>query len=73
MFIDLRALRERREKREKNIDMKTSIGCFPYAPQLGIQPATQVCALTQNQTHNLWCTERCSNQLSHPARAQPYS
>ena len=27
--------------------------------------ATQVCALTRNQTHNLLVTGRCSNQLSH--------
>ena len=29
------------------------ISCFLYAPQLGIKPATSVCALTENRTCNL--------------------
>ena len=47
---------ERKEgkERERNIDVReTSIGCLLYTPQLGIEPATLECALTQNQTHNL--------------------
>ena len=44
---------------------KTSIGCLPYAPKLGIKPATQVCALTGNWTLYLSVMGWCSNQLSH--------
>ena len=42
MFID-----ERERERE------TLIGGLPYAPQWGVKPATWVCALTRNQTHDL--------------------
>ena len=38
MFIDFREEGEERE-REK----QTLIGCLPYAPQLGIEPVTEVC------------------------------
>ena len=66
MFIDFRERgRERGSEKEKvretNIDLlgkyqckrKTSIGCFLYAPRMGIKPATWVCALIGNGTHNI--------------------
>ena len=36
-----------------------------YMPSVGIEPITQVCALTGNQTLNLLVTGQRSNQLSH--------
>ena len=41
--------RERKGERER----KTSVGCLPHTPWLGIEPATSVCALTRDWTHNL--------------------
>ena len=44
-----------REKgRERDRERETSIGCLLYEPWPGIEPATQVCALTGNETHHLW-------------------
>ena len=45
MFIDLRE--------RVQCERTTSIGCLLYAPRPGIEPTTQVCALTWNQTSNL--------------------
>ena len=54
MFIDFR--KSRKERRREG-ERETLISCLPYAPQPGIEPAT------------FWCTERRSNQLSYPDRA----
>ena len=45
---------ERKEGRERNDDVR-NIDWLPptYMPQLGIKPATKVCALTGNRTYNL--------------------
>ena len=65
MFTDFGGGRGR--EREKH---RLVISCLPYAPQLGIEPTTEVRALTGNGTHNLSkCMGQCCNQLSHPARA----
>ena len=42
-----------RGRKNHQCERETSIGCLPYTPWLGIEPATQVCALIDNQTHNL--------------------
>lgn len=56
-----------REK-EKNIDVRTLIGCLPYTLRLGVELATQVC-VDQESTRNLLVFRTTVNQLSHPARA----
>ena len=48
MFIDFRET----GKTEREGDEK-QIGCLPYVPSPGIEPTTQACALTGNQTCNL--------------------
>ena len=48
---------------------ETQIDCLLYVPPPGINPATQICVLTQDQTHNLQCTRWCSNQLNHLSMA----
>ena len=35
-------------------ERETSISCLLHTPQLGIEPATQACTLTRNQTFTLW-------------------
>ena len=41
MFIDLERERKEGRERERDINEKeTSIGCLPYAPQPGTDPAT---------------------------------
>ena len=42
--------REREEGRERNIDVRERD--ISWFPELEIEPATWVCALTGNQTHN---------------------
>ena len=32
---------------------ETSIGCLLHVPQVGTEPASQACALTGSQTHDL--------------------
>ena len=54
MFIDFR---ERNGEGKRTSIWETLIGCLPYAPRTGIEPAT------------FWCMGWCSNQLSHQARA----
>ena len=46
MFIDLR-------ERERERERETPTSCLPYAPQQGIEPATQACDLAGNVTHNI--------------------
>ena len=68
MFIDFR---ERRGERERNTDVgqkHQSVASRTHPD--GVKPTTQVCALTEHRTCSIWCTGRCSNQLSHLARAQ---
>ena len=55
--ICLLIFRKRGREKEREISMwkcerQTSIGCLPYMSQLEIKPATQVCALIENQNHN---------------------
>ena len=50
VFIDFRD-RGRETEREKCQSVPLLI---PHAPQLGTKPATQVYALTKNQTHDLF-------------------
>ena len=52
MFIDFRERGGRGRERKR----ETLIVCLLYVPQPGIEPATQLYALTSNQIHNLWCT-----------------
>ena len=52
------------------IDLReTVIGCLPYAPWLGIEPTTQVRALTQDRTFSLVVYGTVRQPKSHPARA----
>ena len=56
IFFSLLLEREQggREGRERETLMwETLVGCFPYMPQQGINPATMVCVLTWNRTRNL--------------------
>ena len=62
MFIDLR---------ERGVGGETSMGCLPYTPQLGIEPAMEVCVLTGNQTRNLLVFGMML-QLRHTARAEGF-
>ena len=41
------------------------IGCLLHVPQAGTKPATQVCALTRNQTSDLLLCRMTPNQLIH--------
>ena len=50
-FIDFRERKEERE-RETEMERNTSVGCLLYMPQLGIEPAAEVCALTGDLTHD---------------------
>ena len=45
--------RDKRDREKHRGERETLIGCLPYAPQLGILPAAQVCAVTRNLTCNL--------------------
>ena len=47
---------ERESERERNIDVreKHKLVAFLYAPRLGIEPATWICAMTGNRTHDLF-------------------
>ena len=56
MFFDFRE-----GGRERN--RETLIGCLLLVPWLGTEPATQVCALTGDQTYNLLVYGR----MLHPA------
>ena len=57
---------KRRARRER----EKLIGCFPYAFQLGIKPATYLmCADQGIKPANFWCKRWHSNQLSHLVRA----
>ena len=58
--------RGREGEREKETSMlETSIGCFSYMIQLGVEPTTQASALTRNQTSDLLVYKRMmSSQLS---------
>ena len=51
---------EKREREKHQCERETSIGCLSYTPRQGIEPAT------------FWCMGWCSNQLSHPARANAW-
>ena len=42
-----------RQRKRHHCERETLIVCLPYAPELGIQLAAQVCALTRNQTCKL--------------------
>ena len=52
-------------KTKKMLTWETSINCLLNVPWLGIKPATQVSALTRNQTCNLLVCKTTPNQLSH--------
>ena len=59
----------REKEREKNIDvLETHPSFVPSCPQLGTQPATQACALTGNQTSNLWFSGRHSIHWATPTQ-----
>lgn len=45
-------MKEEREKKKYQRERKTSIGCLLYVPQPEVLPATYLCALTKNRTHN---------------------
>ncbi|KAF6090917.1 hypothetical protein HJG60_012262 [Phyllostomus discolor] len=49
---------------------KTSINCLSHTPQLGMEPATQACALTGNQTSDLSLCRTMLNQLSHTGQGK---
>ena len=62
--------REReRERRGRGRERETLISCLPHGPQLGTEPAAQVCAWLGIKPATFWCTGWSSNQLSHLARA----
>ena len=64
---------KREEEREIHwCERKTSISCLLYAPQPGVKHTTSVWAPTGIKPTTFWCTGRCSNQLSLPARAPHY-
>ena len=52
-------LRERKREKEKEskekhpCERQTSICCLLPGPRMGIEPATQTCALTRKRTHDL--------------------
>ena len=51
-------------EREEGTERETSIGSLPYAPWLGIELTTEVCALIRDQTCNL-LVYGVTLQLSH--------
>ena len=62
----------REKEREKNIDVReTSISSLLYMPQLGTEPATQVCALTGNQTSNPFIAGQWPSNWATQVRAPP--
>ena len=56
--------------REEERERETSIGCLPYASQLGVSNAQpKYVPWLGIEPSTFWCLGRCSNQQSHPARA----
>lgn len=56
--------------REKERGERNLISCLPCVLPLGMESATQVGALTRNQTRNLSMPRTTLNQLSYPARLE---
>ena len=60
-------------KRDRNIDVReTSIGCLPYAPQLGTKPAARACALMRNWTGDPSLCRMTPNQATRIRSAYPF-
>ena len=69
MFIDFReggGGKEGKEERER----ETSISCLPYVPRSETEPASQVCALSGNQTHSLLVQERILQPPEPPSQGE---
>ena len=66
--------RGREGEREWEVNVReTLIGCLSYAPRPRTKPTTQTCALTGNQTGDLWLSGTMPNQLRHTVRARQLS
>ena len=61
LFLVRREGREKEEEKHR-CERETSIGCLSYASCVGTKPATQACALTQNQTGDFLF---CGRRLAH--------
>ena len=59
-----------REGEKHRCERETYIGCLSYAPQPGTKPATQACALIENQTSDLSLCGTMPNQLSHTGQGK---
>ena len=59
---------EREEGREKERERNINVWLPLLSPQLGIWPATQVCALTGNRTSNTLVHRLTLNPLSHTSQ-----
>ena len=56
LVVEREVGRESERERERGREREKPISCLPNVPPPRIKPTT------------FWCTGRCSNQLSHPAR-----
>ena len=64
IFIDLR------EREKHQCGRERLISCLPYAPLLGTEPITSVCALTRNRTHNLLVFRKTLQPTEPPGQGQ---
>ena len=69
-FVDFRERRREVEREGKNYqcERETLIDCLLHVHQPRTKPATQACALTENQTRDLLVCRMMPNQLSHSSR-----
>ena len=59
--------------RESTSEREILIGCLSNAPRLGTEPASQACALTEDQTSNLAFSGKIPNQLCHTGQGYNFS
>lgn len=68
LFISYRGRGAGGEKHRYEREILTS--CLPYLPQLGVDPAIQVCSLPGNRSSNLSVHRMALSQLSHSSWAK---
>ena len=73
VFIFRERGKEGKTEGEKSFICKRNIDWLPLTyPQLGTEPATQACALTENRTGDVSVLRLMLNQLSHTSQRYHY-